>query len=393
MPQTLFPSSVIDHTIESYLPRVTVKSQLIYTTVILVFLGGLALLPFIYINVSIQCPGIVRPVVERTELRTLIAGTIEQVTGSDGQQVAEGQELVRLSAAVTDNRLKLNDARQKEREQEIADLCAFMQLDKEQYDTLTNASLRSALYRQQYSRFIFRLTGYVATREKLGQDLHVKQQLYDNGKVISLQELENQRYEYNAAASAFNAEFEQQLSIWQQELTNNRIALTQLLSERHQLQQEKELTIIRAPVAGSLQQFRGIYKGNYIQAGEVLGIVSPDSGLVMECYVKPADIGLLKEGMKANFQIDAFNYNAWGMLNGEITAIGNDFLIVDNQPAFLVRCKLNATSLHLKNGYKGNLKKGMTARARFIIARRNLYRLLYDKADNWLNPQTTTYPL
>ncbi|HEY6083317.1 MAG TPA: HlyD family efflux transporter periplasmic adaptor subunit [Chitinophagaceae bacterium] len=393
MPQTLFPSAVVDHTIESYLPRVTVKSQLIYTTAILVFLIGLALLPFIYINVSIQCPGIVRPVVERTELRTLIAGTIEQVTGSDGQQVAEGQELVRLSAAVTDNRLKLNDARQKEREREIADLCAFMQLDKEQYDTLTNASLRSALYRQQYSRFIFRLTGYIATREKLGQDLHVKQQLYDNGKVISLQELENQRYEYNAAAAAFNAEFEQQLSIWQQELTNNRIALTQLLSEQHQLQQEKKLTIIRAPVAGSLQQFRGIYKGNYIQAGEVLGIVSPDSGLVMECYVKPADIGLLREGMKANFQIDAFNYNAWGMLNGEITAIGSDFLIVDSQPVFLVRCTLNATSLHLKNGYKGNLKKGMTARARFIIARRNLYRLLYDKADNWLNPQTTTYPL
>ncbi len=393
MLQTLFPSSVIDHIIESYLPRVSVKSQLIYTTAILAFLGGLAMLPFIYINVSVQCSAIVRPVVERTELRTLIAGTIEQVRGSDGQQVAEGQELIRLSAAVTDNRLKLNNARQKERELEIGDLYAFMQLDKERYDTLTNASLRSALYRQQYSQFIFRLSGYIATREKFRQDLFVKQQLYDNGKVISLQELENQRYEYNTAAAAFNTEFEQQLSIWQQELTNSRVALTQLLAERHQLEQEKELTIIRAPVAGSLQQFQGKYKGNYIQAGEVLGTISPDSGLIMECYVKPADIGLLKEGMRANFQIDAFNYNAWGMLNGEITAIGNDFLIVDNQPVFIVRCKLNATNLYLKNGYNGNLKKGMTARARFIIARRNLYQLLYDKAENWLNPQTAPYPL
>ncbi len=120
MPQTLFPSSVIDHTIESYLPQVTVKSQLIYFIVILAFFSGFALLPFIYVNVSVQCPGIVRPVAEKTELRTLIAGTIEQVRGSDGQQVAEGQELIRLSAAVTDNRLKLNDARQKEREQDEA---------------------------------------------------------------------------------------------------------------------------------------------------------------------------------------------------------------------------------------------------------------------------------
>ena len=36
---------------------------------------------------------------------------------------------------------------------------------------------------------------------------------------------------------------------------------------------------------------------------------------------------------------------------------------------------------------KGKLKKGMTLQAYFNVARRSLYQLLYDKIDNWLNPQ------
>ena len=31
-------------------------------------------------------------------------------------------------------------------------------------------------------------------------------------------------------------------------------------------------------------------------------------------------------------------------------------------------------------------KKGMTVQARFIVARRSFWQLLFDKVDNWLNP-------
>jgi membrane fusion protein, peptide pheromone/bacteriocin exporter len=30
----------------------------------------------------------------------------------------------------------------------------------------------------------------------------------------------------------------------------------------------------------------------------------------------------------------------------------------------------------------------MTLRARFVVARRSIFQLLYDKADDWLNPAT-----
>jgi len=39
-----------------------------------------------------------------------------------------------------------------------------------------------------------------------------------------------------------------------------------------------------------------------------------------------------------------------------------------------------------KNGVKGLLKKGMSVSAHFIITRRSLFDLLYQKMDDWVNP-------
>ncbi len=53
---------------------------------------------------------------------------------------------------------------------------------------------------------------------------------------------------------------------------------------------------------------------------------------------------------------------------------------------FRVLCSLNQEFLTLKNGFKGQLKKGMLVNARFELTERSLFDLLYDKMDDWLNP-------
>lgn len=91
--------------------------------------------------------------------------------------------------------------------------------------------------------------------------------------------------------------------------------------------------------------------------------------------------------MKARFQVSAFDYNQWGILTGEVQEISNDVNIINNRPVFTVRSTLGQTYLELENGYRGELKKGMTMQARFIITRRSLFQLLYDNVNDWLNPQ------
>jgi HlyD family secretion protein len=98
------------------------------------------------------------------------------------------------------------------------------------------------------------------------------------------------------------------------------------------------------------------------------------------------DIGYLKAGMPVNFQIDAYNYNQWGLAKGEVTEIFNDVVMVKDEPIFRVRCKLLTQQMELKSGFAGSIKKGMTLTARFQVTERTLWQLLYDKMDNWLNP-------
>lgn len=109
--------------------------------------------------------------------------------------------------------------------------------------------------------------------------------------------------------------------------------------------------------------------------------------MIVECYVTPQDIGFFREDMHVNFQLDAFNYNQWGMASGKVYEISGDIINVNNQAVFKVRCSLETTHLKLKNGYKGELTKGMSLTGRFILTQRTISQLIFDKVDDWLNPK------
>ncbi|MCK5402204.1 MAG: secretion protein HlyD, partial [Flavobacteriaceae bacterium] len=87
------------------------------------------------------------------------------------------------------------------------------------------------------------------------------------------------------------------------------------------------------------------------------------------------------------FQLDAFNYNQWGMLEGKVIEIDKNITVQNNASFFKVRCSLYTKQLQLKNGYKTNISKGMTLTTRYFITRRSLYDLLFDKVDDWFNPK------
>ena len=112
---------------------------------------------------------------------------------------------------------------------------------------------------------------------------------------------------------------------------------------------------------------------------------------MVECYVSPANIGLIRTEMKVFFQFHTFNYNQWGIGSGIVMRISNNVITINDQPFFKVRCSLDQNYLTLKNGTKGFLKKGMTLTGRFKVINRSLLQLIYDKTDDWLNPKITDH--
>ncbi|PMD90367.1 secretion protein HlyD [Siphonobacter sp. BAB-5405] len=385
MSQQLHPAEVIEHTTEAYLPQVSARGQVIYLTILAAVFVALGSLPFIRTEVSVQSSGVVRPRAERNEIRPLIAGTLTEVLVRENQPVTVGQPLFRMQTDVLDSKLRLIRLQQQEKEGYIRDLTLLVSTPLSQAPA--SLSLRSPLYRQQYEQFRYQQVELAETLRKRQRELQTNQKLLSE-KLIAQQELEDKEFAQKTAQAQYQTLTERQMSDWQTALAQYRRDVVELQAQQQQLQRERDLYLIKAPVAGSVGQLVGKYVGSYVQAGEVMGVISPDSNLLAECYVSPKDIGLLQKGMKARLQVDAFDYNQWGLAEGEIADIANDITVTDQQTYFRVKCKLSRNHLTLRQGVKGYLKKGMSLRAHFVVTERSLFDLLYDKVDDWLNPKT-----
>ena len=380
----IFPVEMMVNTSMQYLYNIKTGSQVIYITILLFILSAFVASPFIYVEIAVRSNGIIRPVAEKSEIKTMYSGTIDSINCRDGEYILARNPLIYLQSNLIQSKLKLVAFKQEEKRVEIQDL--EMLCNTRLNFKFLEEQLHSVLYRKQLKEFLSVLQDNSISLTKINRDLAIRKQLYDDGKIVALQEVEDKQFELNKSIALGQITIEQQLNKWQSEIKEKKMELLQLSAEEEQLKIEKSFTVIRASVSGTVQQFNGKYKGDFLQAGEVIAIISPDSTLVANCYVTPADIGLIKIGQPVNFQLDAFNYNSWGFIQGVVDEVGNDFVVTDQQPVFLVKCRLFSTSLSLKNGYSRPLKKGMTLQARFVITKRSLWQLVYDKIDNWLNP-------
>lgn len=250
-------------------------------------------------------------------------------------------------------------------------------------------NIQSARYQKEYLYFTQKIQELKTRFEKTKIDYLRNQKLYEKG-VIAKVDYENSAFEHQLASSTLQQYRKQQKNNWQATVTEYQNTIRELKGGLTQLKQNQKELLITAPIDGILKNVLGIEPGSLIAGGLTIAEISPDTGLVAECYLSPSDIGLVGRNKSVNFQIDAFNYNQWGLATGKILEISKDVDIINDRPVFKVRCAIDQGHLELKNGFKGSFNKGMTLSARFQLTQRTLYELLYDKVDDWFNPSSPT---
>ena len=357
-----------------------VSGSVIYRLILLLVILSIAVLPFIKTTVSVTARGIVRQLDERTEVKPVLSGTIDSLLVKEGDSVDKGQLIAVLRNEITQPKQVQQDFEFSQRMLFIRDLERLTSSPD-----LKTLSLQSPLYRQQLNKVVFELERLEAAIRKVNREQEINQQLIKE-KIIAPKEQFYKEIEAETLAATYNAFKNEQLSNWQLELQRYRQENAQYAVHKKQLETEANNHFINAPVSGVVQNINTRYKGGFISSGETICLLSPIGGLVGECYVTAKDVGLLQVGLPARFQIDAFHYNYFGMLTGKVIYIADDFSIIENRPVFKVRCSFDTTRLVLKNGYSGELKKGLSFQSRFVVAERTLWQLLFDKVDDWLNP-------
>ena len=386
MTHELFPAQFLSITKEYHVARNRTTSSIIYKFIVISVLTFILLLPFLFVDVSVRCKGILKAALELTNLKASSSGVIEQVLIRDNQRVRKGQLLIKIRSPVLEEREvylreKINEITMLV--QDVEQLINFTRLDHE----LNNWAPSTAFYKQSVSDFVQKVNEGTQRLKKVKKDYNRKKKLFD-GEVIAASEFEDIRFELDKSNTALNLLKQAQLTNWQQDLQNYLKELADTRNRLNEVCSEKELLNVKAPLRGTIQNLAGVYPGNQVISGQELVQISPDTSLVAEVYVTPADIGLLRSGMDARMQVSAFNYNQWGLLHGKVDQISDDIYAADDHAFFKVRCVLAQHFLTLKNGYPGRLKKGMSVQVRFIVAQRSLWQLLYDKVDDWINPNT-----
>jgi HlyD family secretion protein len=324
--------------------------------------------------------GILKSHKERNQITSLHSGKIKTIFIEENKYVQQGDTLLTIDNAAGLAKLKLLNDQLEEVKKFICDL-NYLSNTK----SLSLDSLHSFLYQKQYLLYIQKLRELQTRRFKTKKDFIRQQKLYKK-EVIAKLEFENSKYNFEISLNELDHFKKQQLNQWQSKLTEQKNKSKELKSSIFQLNDEQKNYIITASIKGTIQNLKGLEAGNFIIAGTSIADISPDTDLIAECYINPSDIGMLKKNNEVKFQINAFNYNQWGMATGKIISISKDITIVNNMPLFRVICSLDQKQLKLKNGFEGELKKGMTLNARFFIINRSAYDLLYDKADDWFTP-------
>ena len=194
-------------------------------------------------------------------------------------------------------------------------------------------------------------------------------------------------FELQFAKQALSSYDKTQKSTWE----NQRKELTERINTINgsikKISLDSRNYFVLAPTSGTIENFSGLQSGSFINSSQPIATISPNDNLIIESNVSPNDIGLIRKNQVVKFQIDAFNYNQWGLLEGKVIEIDRNITINEQQSFFKVKCKLNSKTLTLKSGYKTQVTKGMTLTTRYIITRRSLFDLLFDKVDDWLNPK------
>ncbi len=366
------------HNLENLIHKNKTKSISIYLVIVLALVVFISSLPLIKIDISSQSRGVIRSTTDNVPLTSLVNGKVVYVHLKNNWLVQKGDTLIKLNQESLNSEKYTNESISSDLQTRIRDLSSIV--------TSSNAVLTTPELQQEWNSYNSKKSELESkiTQTKIVYDRY--KHLFDKG-IIAKAEFEKYSFDYTYSKQSLSSLFKSQKSVWQNQKRDLETQLKNLKGTLNKIDVESENHVITAPISGTIENFSGIQVGSFLNASQTIAIISATDQLIVESSVSPSDIGLIHKNQKVKFQIDAFNYNQWGLLEGKVIDIDHNITIQGEQAFFKVRSTINNTQLQLKSGYKTKVTKGMTLTTRYILSRRSLFDLIFDKIDDWLNPK------
>ncbi len=383
----LLPSDLAGYTLENYLLRISTRTRIIYWMIIAGVAVSLGVLPFISVDVPVQAGGFFQSEIEKQVISSPFPGRIVYASIANGRKVSEGDTLLviesdaeRASMVSVLERINGNNLAIDDLEKLTSAAVTGGNLKRGDFSTERYYSEYSAMMKERNIRY---------QQYSLAKAAYDRNVILHSQKLIPDNEFENSLFSFRTEQENLNQVLVRYKAGWQSDIAERRIREGELIAEMERWEKEIANRVVTSPVSGEILMSAGLREGALVAVNQKIAEISPEGRLVACCYVRPSDIGLIRPDQKVRIQVDAFNYNEWGLLDATIMDVSDDMITVSGSEAcFRVRCLPLTESLCRKGGIRAEIKKGMSFNARIIVTRRTLLRLMLDKTDDWLNPFT-----
>ncbi len=329
------------------------------------------------IDISIQCRGIIRSSGENTPITSLQSGRIIYQKMTPNLAVEKNDTLLILDS-------KEKNIEKKRLEDELQ-LKKSILSDLTQVVQLKNLDLVNVSIQEDYYRYITHFNELELKSEQAQLKLNRDQFLFKEN-AIPLIEYERSKFENEIAKEVSKGFKKDNLTRWQFDIKEISKDIINISNEMNKITLEKNNYVIKAPITGHIVNSIGLTENSNLLNGQVIAQISPNENLIVECIISPKNIGYINKSQLVKFNLDTFNHNQWGSLSGYVMEIDKNPRIINNEMAFVVRCAYSQQDLMLQNGVKGKIIKGMTLTGNFFLVKRKIIDLLFDRVDDWINP-------
>jgi HlyD family type I secretion membrane fusion protein len=387
-------------------PRIAHLGVILCVTTLTVCLTWAALTP---VDLVVRADGVVRPVDLPTQVFTAVGqkveGRVVEVRVQEGSRVAKGDVLLRLDTRRLEHEITAIKAQLEGSQREEEQLGQLAELHESQFQVarskaaaeLAQASAEIARARQARDSGIRQ----AEIKLSLTKDKYARSQKLATSRAVSEQEVAEAQGNVLAAEEGLKAAQipveESRLDVLSQAIIlvdrDHRLATAELESKRLRKQREidamtKELAelelqatlaVLRSPIDGVVT--RGQYHvGDVVAMGSpVFDIAAPQS-YCFEATVASRDMGLLHHQMAARVKIDAYDYQLYGSMPGDVCFIAPDAArtndeSADSQNTYKVRVTLSGERIG-QGKFTGAVKLGMTGQVEIITDRRTVLTVL-----------------
>ncbi len=365
-------------------------------------------------DLVVRAAGRVRPVSTPTKVFSAgrsevfsasTGGRVVEVNFREGQQVRAGDVLVRLDTERLDNEIAKRKRALQATEEELARMILTEELIAKQFEAAKGkgeAELAQALEEvrqakdrratdirlaelevesaqdaegrvrklmEQGAAGSAELTRAIARLREAKEKLQKARLPVDEGKVTVLRkalELADKDFAVKREELALKR------TTKQSEVETARLELANLELERKQ-------SALRAPIAGVVT-FGNVKVGDILEPGKAVVEIAEQAGFRFEALVSSEEVSHLRIGMPARIKLDAYDYQRYGTLNGTVSFISPDSVVLEGQPAafYLVRIEVEGTEVS-RGELLGPVKLGMAGQVEIVTDQQSVLSLLVRK--------------